>query len=66
MDLFMAMIQPSKLDDIKTALVELCILEITVTGVKGFGRQKGRLLAFFGLGDIQGKPFTVNLTVRAA
>lgn len=60
----MAMIQPSKLDDVKPALVEIGIQGMTVTGVKGFGRQKGRPLAFLGLRDIQGKPFTVDFVPK--
>lgn len=60
----MAMIQPSKLDDVKIALVEIGIQGMTVTGVKGFGRQKGRPLAFLGLRDIQGKPFTVDFVPK--
>ena len=36
-----AIIKPFKLDDIKDALVELGIHGMTVTDVKGYGRQKG-------------------------
>ncbi|MCK5295905.1 MAG: P-II family nitrogen regulator [Alphaproteobacteria bacterium] len=36
-----AIIKPFKLDEIKDALHELDIQGITVTEVKGFGRQKG-------------------------
>ena len=36
-----AIIQPFKLDDVKAALTELGIVGMTVTEVKGFGRQKG-------------------------
>ena len=36
-----AIVKPFKLDDIKDALQELNIQGITVTEVKGFGRQKG-------------------------
>jgi len=64
MDMIVAMIQPSKLDDVKPALVEIGIQGMTVTGVKGFGRQKGRPLAFLGLRDIQGKPFTVDFVPK--
>ncbi len=64
MDMIVAMIQPSKLDDVKIALVEIGIQGMTVTGVKGFGRQKGRPLAFLGLRDIQGKPFTVDFVPK--
>ena len=36
-----AIIKPFKLDDVKSALTELGIEGLTVTEVKGFGRQKG-------------------------
>ncbi len=36
-----AVIKPFKLDDVKDRLGEVGILGITVTEVKGFGRQKG-------------------------
>jgi nitrogen regulatory protein P-II 1 len=36
-----AIIKPFKLDDVKEALHDLGIKDLTVTGAKGFGRQKG-------------------------
>ncbi len=60
MNLILAMIQPSKLEVVKEALVKLGIQGMTVTGAKGFGRQKGRPLSFLGLLDMEGKPFTVD------
>jgi nitrogen regulatory protein P-II 2 len=36
-----AIIKPFKLDDVREALAELGIQGLTVTEVKGFGRQKG-------------------------
>ena len=36
-----AIIKPFKLDDVKAALSEIGVQGITVTEVKGFGRQKG-------------------------
>ncbi|MEO5338984.1 MAG: P-II family nitrogen regulator [Magnetococcus sp. MYC-9] len=36
-----AIIKPFKLDDVKEALAEVGIQGITVTEVRGFGRQKG-------------------------
>ena len=36
-----AIIKPFKLEDVKSALAELQIEGMTVTEVKGFGRQKG-------------------------
>lgn len=36
-----AIIKPFKLDDVKEALTEIGIQGMTITEVKGFGRQKG-------------------------
>jgi len=36
-----AIIKPFKLDDVKEALTEIGIVGMTVTEVRGFGRQKG-------------------------
>ena len=36
-----AVIKPFKLDDVKEALTELGIVGMTITEVRGFGRQKG-------------------------
>ncbi|MEW6078282.1 MAG: P-II family nitrogen regulator [Thermodesulfobacteriota bacterium] len=36
-----AIIKPFKLDDVKAALNEIGVQGLTVTEVKGFGRQKG-------------------------
>ena len=36
-----AMIKPFKLDDVREALSEIGVQGMTVTEVKGFGRQKG-------------------------
>ena len=41
MKLVSAVIKPFKLDDVREALSEIGIQGITVTEVKGFGRQKG-------------------------
>ena len=41
MKLVTAIIKPFKLDDVRTALSEIGVQGITVTEVKGFGRQKG-------------------------
>jgi len=41
MQLVTAIIKPFKLDDVRDALAEVGINGITVTEVKGFGRQKG-------------------------
>jgi nitrogen regulatory protein P-II 1 len=36
-----AVIKPFKLDDVKEALTEIGIVGMTITEVRGFGRQKG-------------------------
>ncbi|WP_037083487.1 P-II family nitrogen regulator [Pseudoxanthomonas sp. J35] len=41
MKMVMAVIKPFKLDDVREALSGLGVAGITVTEVKGFGRQKG-------------------------
>ena len=41
MHLITAIIKPFKLDDVRTALSEIGVQGMTVTEVKGFGRQKG-------------------------
>jgi len=41
MKLVMAIIKPFKLDDVRESLSEIGVQGITVTEVKGFGRQKG-------------------------
>ncbi|MDR2871938.1 MAG: P-II family nitrogen regulator [Xanthomonadaceae bacterium] len=41
MKMIVAIIKPFKLDDVREALAECGIAGITVTEVKGFGRQKG-------------------------
>ena len=41
MQLVTAIIKPFKLDDVRQALAEVGVSGITVTEVKGFGRQKG-------------------------
>ncbi len=41
MKLISAIIKPFKLDDVREALSEIGVKGITVTEVKGFGRQKG-------------------------
>ncbi|MAK45209.1 MULTISPECIES: P-II family nitrogen regulator [Spongiibacter] len=41
MKLVSAVIKPFKLDDVRAALSEIGVQGVTVTEVKGFGRQKG-------------------------
>jgi nitrogen regulatory protein P-II 2 len=48
MKLVMAIIKPFKLDDVREALTELGIEGLTVSEVKGFGRQKGQTEVYRG------------------
>jgi len=41
MKLITAVVKPFKLDDVRTALSDVGVTGMTVTEVKGFGRQKG-------------------------
>lgn len=41
MKLITAIIKPFKLDDVREALSDIGVMGITVSEVKGFGRQKG-------------------------
>ncbi|MFT7373830.1 MAG: nitrogen regulatory protein PII [Oleiphilaceae bacterium] len=41
MKLITAIIKPSKLEDIRTALTDIGLQGMTIEEVKGFGRQKG-------------------------
>ncbi len=41
MKLIMAVINPYKLDDVRTALMDAGVVGATVTAVNGYGRQKG-------------------------
>jgi len=42
MKLIIAIIKPFKLDDVREALTALGVSGMTITEVKGFGRQKGQ------------------------
>ena len=41
MKMVMAIVKPFKLDDVREALAEVGVQGVTVTEVKGFGRQRG-------------------------
>ena len=41
MKMVMAIIKPFKLDDVRESLSDIGVTGVTVTEVKGFGRQKG-------------------------
>ena len=48
MKLVTAIIKPFKLDDVREALSEVGVQGLTVTEVKGFGRQKGHTQLYRG------------------
>ena len=50
-----AVIRPTKLDEVKAALGEIGVVGMTVTDVRGFGRQQGRTEKY------RGNTYTVNL-----
>jgi nitrogen regulatory protein P-II 1 len=50
-----AVIQPSKLDAVKDALVEIGISGMTITDVRGHGRQKGHTEIY------RGREYSVDL-----
>ena len=49
MNMIMAIIKHYKLDDVRKALTDLNIQGITLTEVKGFGRQKGHKEVYRGV-----------------
>ena len=53
-----AVIKPFKLDDVKTALADLGVQGMTVTDVRGFGRQKGHTEVY------RGTEYTVDFTPK--
>ena len=55
MKLIIALIQPDRLEAVKTALAEVEVFRLTVMDVQGFGRQKGHTEVY------RGHEFTVNL-----
>ena len=55
MKLVMAIIKPFKLDEVREALTSLGIQGLTVSEVKGFGRQKGQTEIY------RGAEYTVSL-----
>jgi len=48
LDLITAIIKPHQLDDVKTALLAAGVEGMTVTEVRGFGRQRGKTENFRG------------------
>jgi nitrogen regulatory protein P-II 2 len=55
MKLIMAVVKPFKLDEIRDALNVIGVQGLTVTEVKGYGRQKGHTEVY------RGAEYTVNL-----
>jgi nitrogen regulatory protein P-II 2 len=58
MKLIIAIIKPFKLDDVREALSDLAISGMTVTEVKGFGRQKGQTEIY------RGAEYTTNMVPK--
>ena len=48
MKLITAIIKPYKLDEVREALSEVGVTGLTITDVKGFGRQKGHTVLYRG------------------
>ena len=55
MKLIIAIIQPSKLEEVKAALTEVEVFRLTVLDCQGFGRQKGQTELY------RGHEYKVNL-----
>jgi nitrogen regulatory protein P-II 2 len=55
MKLVTAIIKPFKIDDVRNALTKVGVAGLTVTEVKGFGRQKGHTEVY------RGAEYTTNL-----
>jgi nitrogen regulatory protein P-II 1 len=55
MKLIIALIQPSKLEEVQNALIEVEVFRLTVMDCQGFGRQKGQRDAY------RGHEISVNL-----
>jgi len=55
MKLIIAIIQPSKLEDVKAALTEVEVFRLTVLDCQGFGRQRGQTELY------RGHEYKVNL-----
>jgi len=53
-----AIIKPHKLDDVKTALTQVGVQGLTVSEVRGFGRQKGHKEQY------RGAEYTVDLVPK--
>jgi nitrogen regulatory protein P-II 1 len=58
MKLVTAIVKPFKLDDVKAALETLGVLGLTVSEVRGYGRQKGHTEVY------RGAEYTVDLVPK--
>ncbi|MEP3226086.1 MAG: P-II family nitrogen regulator [Parasphingorhabdus sp.] len=58
MKFIIAIIKPFKLDDVRDALMEIGVAGMTVTEVKGFGRQKGQTEVY------RGAEYTTNMVPK--
>jgi nitrogen regulatory protein P-II 1/nitrogen regulatory protein P-II 2 len=59
MKMITALVRPSKVDAIKTALVEIEVVGMTVNDARGFGRQKGQVERY------RGTEFTVEFLPKS-
>ncbi|MEI6615293.1 MAG: P-II family nitrogen regulator [Cyanobium sp. ELA507] len=59
MKMITALVRPSKVDAVKSALVALDIVGMTVSEVRGFGRQKGQVERY------RGNEFTVDFLQKS-
>ena len=55
MKIVIAIIKPFKLDEVRDALTAVGVLGLTVTEVKGYGRQKGHTEIYRGTEGRQGR-----------
>ncbi len=58
MKLVIAIIKPFKLDEVREALTEIGVAGMTVSEVKGFGRQKGQTEIY------RGAEYTTNMVPK--
>jgi nitrogen regulatory protein P-II 1 len=59
MKMITALVRPSKVDAVKTALVAIDVIGMTVTDSRGFGRQKGQVERY------RGTEFTVEFLPKS-
>ena len=59
MKMITALVRPSKVDAVKTALVGIEVIGMTVTDSRGFGRQKGQVERY------RGTEFTVEFLPKS-